>query len=57
MLAKNFPGRKDARRREAIVRLETIKEPKATVLAAIEATKAKLVDGATELRTKKRRGV
>jgi hypothetical protein len=57
----NFPGRKDARRRRALVRLaEAAKKPKARaeVLAeAIANTQAKLVANASSIQTKKVRGV
>lgn len=52
MLPKNFPGRKDAKRRSALERLEAIKNPSQGVLDTIENTKAKLKENARNIQTK-----
>lgn len=52
MLPRNFPGRKDAKRRSALERLKAIKNPSEGVLATIENTEAKLKENARNIRTK-----
>lgn len=56
MLTKNFPGRKDARRRKALERMKKIKEPSEGLLKTIEKTEAKLTDKPRGIKTKKARG-
>ena len=56
MLTKNFPEKKDARRRRALERMKKIKKPNESLLRTIAGTEAKLSDKARSIRTKIARG-
>ena len=56
MRTKNFPGKRDARRRQALERMKKRKDPSEGLLKTIENTEAKLSGEPRTTRTKKNRG-
>ena len=53
MLTKNFPTKKDARRRRALERMKRKKGPNEKLLEAIKNTERKLIDNPRTIRSKK----
>jgi len=56
MLSKNFPGKKDARRRRALERMKRVKNPDEKLLEVIKNTEEKLSEKPRSIRNKIARG-
>jgi len=56
MLSKNFPGKKDARRRRALERMKRVKNPHEKLLEVIKNTEEKLSEKPRSIRNKIARG-
>jgi len=56
MLPKNFPGKKDARRRRALEWMKRVRNPDEKLLETIKNTEEKLSDKARSIKNKIARG-